>query len=54
VAAAIDEAGTKLSACCTALVRGEGPATAIDAGIAELRDLLTLLRDAEGPAEDSS
>jgi hypothetical protein len=48
VAAAIDEAGTKLSARCTALVRGEGSAAAIDAGIEELQALLALLRNAEG------
>jgi hypothetical protein len=48
VAAAIDEAGTQLSARCTELLRGEGSAAAIDTGIEELRALLTLLRNAEG------
>lgn len=48
VAAAIDEAGMQLSRHCTALLRGEGPAAAIDAGIEELRALLNLLRDSEG------
>jgi hypothetical protein len=48
VAAAIDEAGTRLSAECTALLRGEGSAASIDAGIEGLQGLLKLLREAEG------
>lgn len=47
VAVAIDEAGTQLSARCTALLRGEGSAAAIDGGIEELRALLGLLRETE-------
>jgi hypothetical protein len=45
---AIDEAGEQLSAHCTALLRGEGPATAIEAQIEALRALLQLLRETEG------
>ncbi|MGH2823868.1 MAG: hypothetical protein ACRDLY_12780 [Thermoleophilaceae bacterium] len=47
VVAAIDEAGDRLSAHCTALLRGEGSAAAIDAGIEDLRGLLKLLRETE-------
>ncbi len=48
VAAAIDEAGNQLSAQCTALLRGDGSAAAVDAGIEGLRALLKLLRETDG------
>jgi hypothetical protein len=48
VVAAIDEAGDRLSAHCTALLRDEGSTAAIDAGIENLRGLLELLRETEG------
>jgi hypothetical protein len=45
---AIDDAGERLSALCTALVRGEGTVIDLKAQLRALEGLLALLHEAEG------
>ncbi|MEA2333462.1 MAG: hypothetical protein QOH58_3600 [Thermoleophilaceae bacterium] len=44
---AVDEAGEALSGLCTALLRGDGSAAAVRAGVADLSGLLDLLDTVE-------